>query len=262
MINFFRKKRKSLADENKALKYTRYAIGEIVLVVIGILIALQINTWNVNRINSVKEIEYLTGLKNDLLNQITGLKNSKQFSDYIINEAETLLGQYNSKSSFQEIDSLNATLSHLMYTNQFLDIRTTFNELNSTGQLNLIQNKKLRSQIIEFYQNSSKHKISINGNIVNVFYEHIFPVLKSSIIIQLKDFGHQVTKFNEAEFELKMRDQLNQGNYQPPSSFEIINAVSARIITEAANRNYIEKSLEEALTLLLDLEDELKLEND
>jgi len=45
MINFFRKKRKILANENKVFKYTRYAIGEIVLVVIGILIALQLNTW-------------------------------------------------------------------------------------------------------------------------------------------------------------------------------------------------------------------------
>lgn len=49
MINFFRKTRKQLADDNKALKYFRYAIGEIVLVVIGILIALQINNWNEHR---------------------------------------------------------------------------------------------------------------------------------------------------------------------------------------------------------------------
>lgn len=46
MINFFRKKRKKLADDNKTLKYARYAIGEIVLVVIGILLAVQINSWN------------------------------------------------------------------------------------------------------------------------------------------------------------------------------------------------------------------------
>ncbi len=46
MINFSRKTRKKLADDNKPLKYARYAIGEIVLVVIGILIALQINNWN------------------------------------------------------------------------------------------------------------------------------------------------------------------------------------------------------------------------
>ena len=46
MINFFRKISKQLADDNKPLKYLRYAIGEILLVVIGILIALQINAWN------------------------------------------------------------------------------------------------------------------------------------------------------------------------------------------------------------------------
>jgi len=49
MINFFRKIRKKLADDNKPLKYARYAIGEILLVVIGILIALSINNWNEKR---------------------------------------------------------------------------------------------------------------------------------------------------------------------------------------------------------------------
>ena len=63
MINFFRKKRKTLADDNKALKYTRYAIGEIVLVVIGILIALQINTWNEHRKMQIQEQEILKGLE-------------------------------------------------------------------------------------------------------------------------------------------------------------------------------------------------------
>jgi len=46
MIGFFRKTRKKLADNNKPLIYARYAVGEILLVVIGILIALQVNNWN------------------------------------------------------------------------------------------------------------------------------------------------------------------------------------------------------------------------
>ena len=54
MIPFFRKIRKTLADDNKPLKYLRYAIGEIVLVVIGILIALQINNWNEARKGHLK----------------------------------------------------------------------------------------------------------------------------------------------------------------------------------------------------------------
>ena len=54
MINFFRKTRKKMADDNKPMKYMKYAIGEIVLVMIGILLALQVNTWNENRQNHKK----------------------------------------------------------------------------------------------------------------------------------------------------------------------------------------------------------------
>ena len=52
MINFFRRIRKKMADDNKPLKYLKYAIGEIVLVVIGILIALSINNWNETRLQN------------------------------------------------------------------------------------------------------------------------------------------------------------------------------------------------------------------
>ena len=258
MINFFRKKRKKLADDNKALKYVRYAIGEIVLVVIGILMALQINTWNINRINSVKETEYLTGLKNDLEKQVSELDRVKNFSNNILNQAETVLANYNSNDSLKDIDSLNTKLSQLMYSSHYPDIRTTFNELNSTGHLSLIRSKKIRSHIIAFYQMSSKHRNSIEGNIKDVFYPHVFPVLNSSIIIQVKDYGYQVSKFNERNFENKMRNQLKQDSFQPPTTFEIINAVSTRIIIENSSRNNIENSLEEAKNLLKDIETELK----
>ena len=62
MIPFFRKIRKTLADDNKPIKYFRYAIGEIVLVVIGILIAVQINNWNENRKDSI-DLKYFDTLK-------------------------------------------------------------------------------------------------------------------------------------------------------------------------------------------------------
>lgn len=55
MIKFFRKIRQNLVMENKTSKHFKYAIGEIVLVVIGILIALQINNWNSNRIQKANQ---------------------------------------------------------------------------------------------------------------------------------------------------------------------------------------------------------------
>lgn len=75
MIPFYRKIRKKLADNNQFLKYSRYAIGEIVLVVIGILIALQINNWNEDQKGKQREMTYLENIKTDLLLNIDELNN-------------------------------------------------------------------------------------------------------------------------------------------------------------------------------------------
>ena len=63
-----------MADDNKPLKYMRYAIGEIVLVVIGILIALQINTWNEGRKNRIKKVTFQKALIEDLKKDTSELK--------------------------------------------------------------------------------------------------------------------------------------------------------------------------------------------
>ena len=71
MIGFFRRIRKKLADGNQFVKYSRYAIGEILLVVIGILIALQVNNWNEDRISSSFEYSYLLRLKSEITSDTT-----------------------------------------------------------------------------------------------------------------------------------------------------------------------------------------------
>jgi hypothetical protein len=70
MIPFFRRIRKQMADDNKALKYMRYAIGEIILVVIGILLALQINNYHQEKINHKKVLKLFKEVEKDLLNDI------------------------------------------------------------------------------------------------------------------------------------------------------------------------------------------------
>ena len=73
MLPFFRKIRYRLAEDNQFLKYSRYAVGEIVLVVLGILIALQINKWNEERKDINKSRAILGEFKKDLASDTTGI---------------------------------------------------------------------------------------------------------------------------------------------------------------------------------------------
>ena len=66
MINFFRKIRRKLADENSFWKYAKYAVGEIALIVVGVLVALFLNNLNTERSYKVSEIEILNEIKSNL----------------------------------------------------------------------------------------------------------------------------------------------------------------------------------------------------
>ena len=81
MIKFFRKIRYNLMEAGKIGKYFKYAIGEIVLVVIGILIALSINNWNEQRKTRLLEDSYNQSIKRDLINDHLTI-------DYIIHETK------------------------------------------------------------------------------------------------------------------------------------------------------------------------------
>ena len=83
MIKFFRKIRQNLLLEGKTSRYIKYAIGEIVLVVIGILIALQINNWNENRKDTIEEQAILESL-------FLNLSLAKKQSEVLISEEVTL----------------------------------------------------------------------------------------------------------------------------------------------------------------------------
>ena len=82
MIHFFRKIRQELLVKNKFSKYLLYAIGEIILVVIGILIALQINNWNIGRIEKEDEKKSYINIKRQVLDNKSELIKVKDFNTY------------------------------------------------------------------------------------------------------------------------------------------------------------------------------------
>lgn len=96
MIPLFRRIRKKLAEDNKPKKYLRYAIGEIVLVVIGILIALQINNWN-EKLQTEQHLKYklellINSIKNDRI-ELINLKECMRFKIYSLQHLLKLSGK-------------------------------------------------------------------------------------------------------------------------------------------------------------------------
>ncbi len=104
MISFLRKIRKSALRENRFSRYLLYAIGEIALVVVGILIALQINTWNEQRKNRDAEEEYLTAIAEDLRSDIASNENIIEMARNRKTAIENILHVLNNDSTFEELN--------------------------------------------------------------------------------------------------------------------------------------------------------------
>ena len=88
MIKFFRQIRKNTIMKNETGKYLKYAIGEITLVVIGILIALQINNWNQNRTNENLEAKYQVRLLEDLKEEKAIMEATLNYSEEVHRHAK------------------------------------------------------------------------------------------------------------------------------------------------------------------------------
>ena len=149
MIKFFRQIRQQLLGENKFSKYLVYAIGEIVLVVIGILIAVQINDFKNTRIENQLEQNYLTNLIIELKRDSTGLTRNY----------EKLKTQARTKSLFLDIirgrhksDSIIEFFEYQWKPIQpYIPVKATFTEMSSSSHLRIIKNDLLREKIIKLY---------------------------------------------------------------------------------------------------------------
>ncbi len=151
MINFFRKKRNQLTQESKLLKYVRYAIGEIMLVVIGILIALQVNNWNENRIIENIKSQALLNLKDDILYDIRVLKNL----DSLYNVWHLQAGKIYSKLINRSMDRINSIDEFIIgrgSMNHLTVKTTTFDEMVNTGLLYKINDPQISQSINEYYE--------------------------------------------------------------------------------------------------------------
>jgi len=149
MIKFFRHIRRSLINQNQMVKYLKYAIGEILLFVIGILLALQINNWNETKQRKVLEVKHLKELKSDIYET---LKDAKKDIDLYNNDIRSIL--FLQDFFFNKIPYHDSLAYHFYRSVEHYQLYAKTSALESVKSigLDIISNDSLRLGITDFYQ--------------------------------------------------------------------------------------------------------------
>ncbi len=233
MIKFFRKIRYDYMGTGKTGKYLKYAIGEIVLVVMGILIALSINNWNHKQKEIEKESISLNNLVLDLEEQFELLEEYILIESNYYENGISILRHYAKHNGFVNMDSIYPKLNSIATRKTFNPINTTFIELKSTGNISLIQNENLKRSIIRYYHELERTTIVVtnnNTNLVDGIYNSI--LIKSTLYASdIDDIA--MTTMNKSIFELEELKELQKTSElvlsNPEVSLSLFNALENRI---------------------------------
>tara|TARA_R110002111_G_scaffold204953_2_gene269632 strand:- start:1280 stop:2002 length:723 start_codon:yes stop_codon:yes gene_type:complete len=211
MIKFFRKTRYNLMEKNKKGKYLKYAIGEIILVVIGILIALQINNWNENRKLKNNEKIILTDLIEDLkLDYNAFNEDTKQLEKQLKLVDELIIDPHNSKLAKTDINLFR----YLVYI-----YPVTFEDNIPEG----INNKEI-IEVIKNYYRYQQIALKDNATYGNVVLDMSRPFLRKhgihnpkAAVIDIENYGQDIIditklsklydtdEFGQILFELRVK---------------------------------------------------------
>jgi len=178
MINFFRKTRKKMADDNKPLKYIRYAIGEIVLVVIGILIALSVSNWNDNRNLRNQELLLLNNLKLEMENNLFLIENYLKTKEERIKDANVLLSYTDPDYIQKEEDSLARKFIRIFYIDNYKAEIMVLNAAKNSNSIKLIRNQQIKTNLAKWEQSlKSQMQLIDFGN--EHFSNSLIPIISN-----------------------------------------------------------------------------------
>jgi competence protein ComGC len=263
MIPFFRRIRKKMADENKPIKYMRYAVGEIVLVVIGILIALQVNNWNEDRIEQNRIKKYAKSLIKDLQNDIEMMEVSRNQAEISFKSIDSLRRYVNETETEKLSNSVLFVLTRDIMYRPYKWNRSTLDELKSSGGLRFISNDSLAKKIVA-YETFSRHldedynADNVNAEKANDLIVKILN-LRSDYVVKISEmestnltspFG-QV--FQTKVFKESITHDLKLNTYEPS---ELSHFVNRFIVIQA---NYRIRAFAEMPDIIKDAEELIDL---
>jgi len=208
MIRIFKKNKKKFIFSRKIRNYLAYSIGEIILVVIGILIAVYINNWDLNQLKQDNGVKALKIVKRDLQTEKYVLESFKKRYSYTRKYLIDIL--YNNKTD--NLDSLKFHFGPYVH----YKMNSEYISLKSSGKLNLISNSKLRSKLVNFYEVyysiykelEEEHKFFIDKRVNDYFFNQ-FPSDTSNFV----DSKFVKSKLNDQTFKKILDQQITSLQY-------------------------------------------------
>ena len=223
MIKFFRKIRQNLLSEGKTGKYLKYAIGEIALVVIGILIALQLNTWK-EEINAKEELNTSMNLMLDDLSQDIAFYN-KQIEK--IGNRILLLSNF-TQGNYSEIDieiipnTVSFNIPNKIYGKTYISLK-------EDRQFNMIKNLELRRKITSYYEVSCEEY----SGIANWHKKFVTETIESYLLLNLPYRRDYKVNAKDVINDLENGKLLSLTNYQiTMQDWALVNLKKNKLLAE------------------------------
>ena len=144
MLRFFHQLRQRLLTDNKFRKYLLYAVGEVFLVMVGILLALQVNNWNEDNKERKLEVKYLKGLRADLEKDLKSLAFMRTYRQTASVTALKFLNAEKIGASSEAQQEFLEDFIKVHFWYEFTPNDNTFKELTSSGNLSILQNESIK----------------------------------------------------------------------------------------------------------------------
>ena len=161
MLRFFRSIRQKLIEGKNVRSYFIYAIGEVLLVMIGILLALQVNNWNENRKDNIVRDQLVQDLKIELELVKSRLSVTIERQKYLTENGTLFKNHILDKNSTVSVDSLRSLANFVAVGNPFDLTLPSYNEAQSTGKISLLKSKGVLegyAQILTAYEGWALHR--------------------------------------------------------------------------------------------------------
>jgi|TARA_R110000737_G_scaffold348572_1_gene382721 hypothetical protein len=268
MIKFFRKIRKKLLADlpdgkagnppngrtGKFGSYLIYAFGEIILVVIGILIALSVNNWNQEKKDRKTGEEYLARIHRDLVQDTTNFRRIL-ISNKILREdiKGLLVSIYAGVDNIKQVQEMSKTFDDAL-DQVFITNDNTYKGMASSGALNLIHNMELKDEIVDLYSEYEQNKALLSS--ISEWMISIVNRMDSET--DFLKFGQGVSDIFTTPEMLNEKDFAFINNREDPKFKILIRAISAAAFNQSVYSSYYHKLIKRSGAVLKRIDQELK----